>query len=90
MTAKLKIKKGDKVIVIAGRDRGRTGEVLRVAPNEPRLFVQGVHMVKRHTRQKPGGTCGLRMDIRASSSSLMIFAQRASACGLLMSRRKLM
>ena len=59
MTAKLKIKKGDKVIVIAGRDRGRTGEVLRVAPKESRLFVQGVNMVKRHTRQKPGETGGI-------------------------------
>ncbi|MBL8704108.1 MAG: 50S ribosomal protein L24 [Rhodospirillales bacterium] len=55
----MKIKKGDKVIVIAGRDRGRTGEVLRVAPKESRLFVQGVNMVKRHTRQKPGETGGI-------------------------------
>lgn len=59
MTAKLKIKKGDKVVVIAGRDRGRTGEVLRVVPKESRLFVQGVNMVKRHTRQKPGETGGI-------------------------------
>ena len=59
MTAKLKIKKGDKVIVIAGRDRGRTGEVLRVVPKESRLFVQGVNMIKRHTRQKPGETGGI-------------------------------
>ena len=59
MTAKLKIKKGDKVIVIAGRDRGRSGEVLRVVPKESRLFVQGVNMVKRHTRQKPGETGGI-------------------------------
>ena len=59
MTAKLKIKKGDKVIVIAGRDRGRSGEVLRVVPKESRLFVQGVNMIKRHTRQKPGETGGI-------------------------------
>ena len=59
MATKMKIKKGDKVIVIAGRDRGRTGEVLRVAPKESRLFVQGVNMVKRHTRQKPGETGGI-------------------------------
>jgi len=59
MATKMKIKKGDKVIVIAGRDRGRTGEVLRVAPKESRLFVQGVHMLKRHTRQKPGETGGI-------------------------------
>ena len=59
MTAKLKIKKGDKVVVIAGRDRGRQGEVLRVLPKESRLFVQGVNMVKRHTKQKPGETGGI-------------------------------
>jgi large subunit ribosomal protein L24 len=59
MTTKLKIKKGDKVIVIAGRDRGRTGEVLRVSPKEARVLVQGVNMIKRHTRAKPGETGGI-------------------------------
>ncbi|MCC6470041.1 MAG: 50S ribosomal protein L24 [Alphaproteobacteria bacterium] len=55
----MKIKKGDKVIVIAGRDRGRTGEVLRVVPKEARVLVQGVNMIKRHTRAKPGETGGI-------------------------------
>jgi large subunit ribosomal protein L24 len=59
MSTKLKIKKGDKVIVIAGRDRGRTGEVLRVSPKEGRVLVQGVQMIKRHTRPKPGETGGI-------------------------------
>jgi len=59
MATKLKIKKGDKVIVIAGRDRGRTGEVLRVVPKEARVLVQGVNMIKRHTRAKPGETGGI-------------------------------
>jgi large subunit ribosomal protein L24 len=59
MTTKLKIKKGDKVIVIAGRDRGRSGEVLRVSPKEARVLVQGVNMIKRHTRAKPGETGGI-------------------------------
>jgi large subunit ribosomal protein L24 len=59
MATKLKIRKGDKVIVIAGRDRGRTGEVLRVVPSEQRVLVQGVNMVKRHTRQRPGETGGI-------------------------------
>ncbi len=45
-----KIKKGDKVIVIAGRDKGKTGEVTRVLPKENKAFVQGVNVVKRHTR----------------------------------------
>jgi large subunit ribosomal protein L24 len=57
--AKLKIKKGDNVIVIAGRDRGKTGEVMRVMPDEGRLIVQGVNMVKRHTAQRPGQPGGI-------------------------------
>ena|SRR6516164_7046205 len=58
MATKLKIKKGDKVVVISGRDRGKKGEVLRVLREENRVIVQGVHIVKRHTRQtaaNPGG-----------------------------------
>jgi large subunit ribosomal protein L24 len=46
-----KIKKGDKVVVLAGRDKGRTGEVLNVNPTEERAIVRGVNLVKRHTRQ---------------------------------------
>lgn len=45
-----KIKKGDKVIVIAGRDKGETGEVAKVLPKENRVVVKGVNMVKRHNR----------------------------------------
>jgi large subunit ribosomal protein L24 len=46
-----KIKKGDKVVVLAGRDKGKSGEVLSVAPAEARAVVRGVNLVKRHTRQ---------------------------------------
>ena len=45
-----KIKKGDKVVVLTGRDKGKEGEVLKVLPSENRLVVQGVNVVKRHTR----------------------------------------
>ncbi len=45
-----KIKKGDKVVVLAGKDRGKQGEVLKVLPKEDRVVVQGVNMVKRHQR----------------------------------------
>ena len=58
MGAKFKIKKGDRVVVLTGRDKGRQGEVLRVIPTEHRLVVQGVNVVKRHTRPSqvsPGG-----------------------------------
>ena len=47
---KLKIKKGDKVVVLAGRDKGKTGEVLKVMPKERRVLVQGVQIIKRHQR----------------------------------------
>jgi large subunit ribosomal protein L24 len=46
-----KIRKGDKVRVLAGRDKGRDGQVLKVMPKENRAVVQGVNMVSRHTKQ---------------------------------------
>jgi large subunit ribosomal protein L24 len=46
-----KIKKGDRVIVTSGRDRGKKGEVMRVYPEEARALVSGVNLVKRHQRQ---------------------------------------
>ena len=45
-----KIKKGDRVVILTGRDKGKKGEVLRVFPKENRLIVQGLNLVKRHTR----------------------------------------
>jgi large subunit ribosomal protein L24 len=45
-----KIRKGDKVVVLSGRSKGKTGEVLKVLPKEMRAIVQGVNTVKRHTR----------------------------------------
>ncbi len=57
MARKFKIKKGDRVVVRTGKDQGKTGEVLRVLRKEDRVLVQGVNMVKRHTRpsQVSGG-----------------------------------
>jgi large subunit ribosomal protein L24 len=46
-----KIRKGDKVIVLTGRDKGRSGEVIEVRPVEGRALVRGINMVKRHQRQ---------------------------------------
>ena len=45
-----KIKKGDRVVVLTGKDKGRTGNVLKVLPSENRVVVEGVNMVQRHTR----------------------------------------
>jgi large subunit ribosomal protein L24 len=56
---KLKIKKGDKVVVITGKDKGKTGEVVKVDPKESRVTVQGVNVVKRHTRPQMGNSGGI-------------------------------
>jgi large subunit ribosomal protein L24 len=50
MVVKFKIKKGDKVIVTSGRDKGQTGEVLRINTKNERVLVQGCNMIKRHQR----------------------------------------
>jgi large subunit ribosomal protein L24 len=48
---KLKIKKGDHVVMLTGKDKGKKGEVLKVMPSENRVIVKGVSMVRRHQRQ---------------------------------------
>ncbi|HXP02694.1 MAG TPA: 50S ribosomal protein L24 [Stellaceae bacterium] len=68
--AKMKIKKGDNVVVISGRDKGKSGEVLRVFPAESRVIVQGVHIARRHTRQSmgnPGGIVDKELTIHVSN-----------------------
>ena len=47
----LKIKKGDKVVVLVGKDKGRSGEVIKMMPKEGRALVGGINLVRRHTRQ---------------------------------------
>lgn len=54
-----KIRKGDKVVVLTGKDKGRTGEVVAVMPKEDRAVVQGVNMVKRHQRQTQTQEAGI-------------------------------
>ena len=57
--AKLKIKKGDHVVVITGKDKGKKCEVLKVMPEENRAIVKGVAMVRRHQRQTPSQEGGI-------------------------------
>jgi large subunit ribosomal protein L24 len=59
MAIKLRIRKGDRVIVIAGRSKGRIGDVLKVMPKENRALVQGVNMIKRHVRPTARETGGI-------------------------------
>jgi large subunit ribosomal protein L24 len=57
--AAFKIKKGDNVVVITGKDKGKTGSVLKVMPAENRVVVQGINVAKRHTKPRPGQPGGM-------------------------------
>ncbi|MET4806303.1 50S ribosomal protein L24 [Limibacillus sp. MBR-115] len=59
MAVKMKVKKGDRVIVLTGRDKGKEGEILRVMPAESRVLVAGVNMVRRHQRATPTSQGGI-------------------------------
>ncbi len=68
-----KIRKGDKVIVLAGRDKGRSGEVIEVRPTDGRAVVRGVNMVKRHQRQtasQEGGIVSKELPVHLSNIAL--------------------
>ena len=70
MAEKFKIKKGDQVVVITGRDKGKKGEVLEVLRNESRVRVQGVNMVKRHrraTQNDAGGIISMEAPLHISN-----------------------
>ncbi len=54
----MKIKKGDTVLIIIGKDRGKTGKVLRVFPKEGKFLVEGVNLMKKHQRPKKAGSKG--------------------------------
>jgi large subunit ribosomal protein L24 len=68
-----KIRKGDKVIVLTGRDKGRTGEVIEMRPAEQRALVRGVNLVKRHQKQsaaQEGGIISKEAPVHVSNLSL--------------------
>ena len=72
-TAKLKIKKGDTVIVNTGKDKGKKGEVLKTFPEKARVLVQGVNVVKKHqkpTQFAPGGIQEKELPIHISNVSV--------------------
>ena len=54
-----KIRKGDKVVVLSGKDKGRTGEVLRVMPKDDKAVVRGVNQVRRHQKQSQSQEGGI-------------------------------
>jgi large subunit ribosomal protein L24 len=68
-----KIRKGDKVIVLTGRDKGRTGEVVSVDPRADRALVRGVNLVKRHQRQsaqQEGGIISKELPVHLSNIAI--------------------
>jgi large subunit ribosomal protein L24 len=71
----MKLRKGDRVVVIAGKDKGAEGEVLTVLPKENKVIVSGVNIAKRHTKarsaQTPGGIIDKDMPIEASNVMLV-------------------
>ena len=73
MAVKLKIRKGDKVVVITGKDKGKQGEVIRMIRDENRAVVRGVNLARRHTRQtaaQDGGIISKEMPIQISNLAL--------------------
>lgn len=54
-----KLKSGDRVVVLSGKDKGKTGEIIRVLPKEDRAFVRGINMVQRHQRQTANSEGGI-------------------------------
>lgn len=73
--AKVKIKKGDQVIVLAGGDKGKKGEVVRVIPDKNRAVVQNVNMIKKHTKPSAnnpqGGIVEMEAPIHISNLSII-------------------
>ena len=68
-----KIRKGDKVVVLTGRDKGRTGEVIAINPSDERALVRGVNLVKRHqkqTAQQEGGIISKELPVHLSNIAL--------------------
>lgn len=73
MSAKLKIRKGDKVVVTTGKDKGKQGEVIRTIPSENRAVVRGVNVAKRHQKQtaaQEGGIVSRELPIHVSNLAL--------------------
>jgi large subunit ribosomal protein L24 len=69
-----KIRKGDRVVVLIGRDKGRRGEVIEVRPDEQRALVRGVNMVKRHQKQsatQEGGIVSKEAPVHLSNLALL-------------------
>ena len=84
MPIKFKIKKGDKVIVIAGKDKGKKGDVMQIITDENRAIVSGVNIAKRHTKAQganEGGIINKTLPIHISNIALLDKEGKATRVG---------
>ena len=79
-TPKVHVKKGDTVIVITGKSVGKKGKILEVEPEKQRVIVEGVNMVKRHTKPSKNMQRGgiIEKESPVASSNVMVFCGRCS------------
>lgn len=88
-----KIKKGDKVLIIKGKDKGKIGKVIRVIPREERIIIEGLNIVKKHLRPRKAGEKGKIVDVPAplSWSNVKLICQhcqRPTRVGFTMEKEK--
>ena len=78
----MRIKKGDQVKIISGKDKGKSGKVLKVIPDKTKVIVEGLNLVKKHNKPKKGGEKGQRIEIPSpvNVSNVMVIC---SKCGKL-------
>ena len=84
MNLKMKIKKGDQVIVLSGDDKGKKGEVIKAMPKESKVVVRGVNLVKRHTKPSQanaGGIITTEAPIAVSKVAVMTAEGKPSKVG---------
>jgi large subunit ribosomal protein L24 len=76
----MKIKKNDQVKILSGKDRGKVGKVLRVFPQDSKVIVEGMNLMKKHTRPKKQGEKGQRVSVPApiNVSNLMLVCPKCS------------
>jgi len=76
----MKIKKGDNVIIIAGKDKGKQSKVLKIMPGESKVLVEGIALIKKHQRPRKAGQKGqmVTMPSPIDVSNLMLFCKTCS------------
>ena len=90
MMPKLHVRKGDMVVAIAGKDKGKTGNVLKVFPQKKRVVVEGINFVKKHTRPRPPEQQGgiVRQEASVHVCNVILFCPKCNR-GSRLGKRKL-